>query len=269
MHRGRRFRHRGFSGGPAGLRRPRHAASGSWLERGGRAARRRPRPAKPAQAPHRTGLRRQGSHADPAARHRREQQPRARKGAGRRLGAHLAVTSSFNGTEIVIFGAVDNSQQPSAEAGYYDVVIVVEGVPRRWSRARTTWPACGSTPRRPPSTRCRATTPSPRRGRSRRSPRRSSGPRTASASSTCGVRRRSARRRRLSSEDLKEFREAVVRLKQKRGLYVSGPLQRGLHRAQPVPLHHRAAGQRDGRAVRRRASTCSARASCSASTPCA
>ncbi|MFX8351045.1 TIGR02186 family protein, partial [Acinetobacter baumannii] len=30
-----------------------------------------------------------------------------------------------------IFGAVDNSQQPSAESGYYDVVIVVEGVPGR------------------------------------------------------------------------------------------------------------------------------------------
>ena len=44
---------------------------------------------------------------------------------------NVAVTSSFNGTEIVIFGAVDNSQQPSAESGYYDVVIVVEGVPAR------------------------------------------------------------------------------------------------------------------------------------------
>ena len=43
----------------------------------------------------------------------------------------VSVTSSFNGTEIVIFGAVDNSQQPSAESGYYDVVIVVEGVPGR------------------------------------------------------------------------------------------------------------------------------------------
>ena len=44
---------------------------------------------------------------------------------------NVAVTSSFNGTEIVIFGAVDNSQQPSAESGYYDVMIVVEGVPGR------------------------------------------------------------------------------------------------------------------------------------------
>ena len=42
---------------------------------------------------------------------------------------NVAVTSSFNGTEIVIFGAVDNSQQPSPESGFYDVLIVVEGVP--------------------------------------------------------------------------------------------------------------------------------------------
>lgn len=40
----------------------------------------------------------------------------------------LAITSSFVGTEIVIFGTVENSVQPSAEAGTYDVVVVVEGV---------------------------------------------------------------------------------------------------------------------------------------------
>jgi uncharacterized protein (TIGR02186 family) len=43
----------------------------------------------------------------------------------------VAVTSSFNGTEVVIFGAVDNSRQSSAEAGLYDVVIVVEGTPTK------------------------------------------------------------------------------------------------------------------------------------------
>lgn len=40
----------------------------------------------------------------------------------------IAVTSSFTGTEIVVFGSVDNSRQPSAEAGYYDVAIVIEGL---------------------------------------------------------------------------------------------------------------------------------------------
>lgn len=43
----------------------------------------------------------------------------------------VAVTSSFTGTEIVVFGAVDNSRQSSAESGFYDIVIVVEGTPTR------------------------------------------------------------------------------------------------------------------------------------------
>ena len=43
----------------------------------------------------------------------------------------VAVTSSFSGIEIVVFGAVHNSRQPSAESGYYDVVIVLEGTPSR------------------------------------------------------------------------------------------------------------------------------------------
>lgn len=43
----------------------------------------------------------------------------------------VAITSSFTGTEIVIFGAVDNSRQSSAESGFYDVVVVVEGTPTR------------------------------------------------------------------------------------------------------------------------------------------
>ena len=43
----------------------------------------------------------------------------------------VAVTSSFSGTEIVVFGAVDNSRQASPEAGLYDVVIVVVGTPTR------------------------------------------------------------------------------------------------------------------------------------------
>lgn len=41
----------------------------------------------------------------------------------------VAITSSFTGTEILVFGSVENSRQPSAEAGTYDVVVVVEGTP--------------------------------------------------------------------------------------------------------------------------------------------
>ena len=39
----------------------------------------------------------------------------------------VAVTSSFTGTEIVIFGSVDNSRQQTAESGLYDIAIIVEG----------------------------------------------------------------------------------------------------------------------------------------------
>lgn len=44
---------------------------------------------------------------------------------------NVPVTSNFAGTEIVVFGAVDYSRQSSAEAGLYDVVIVVVGTPTR------------------------------------------------------------------------------------------------------------------------------------------
>lgn len=41
----------------------------------------------------------------------------------------LEVTTGFRGHEIVVFGAVDNSQAPQGGSGYYDVVVVVEGTP--------------------------------------------------------------------------------------------------------------------------------------------
>ena len=54
----------------------------------------------------------------------REQQPGANESLAADVSArNIAVTSNFNGTEIVVFGAVDGSQQPSAESGYYDVLI--------------------------------------------------------------------------------------------------------------------------------------------------
>ncbi len=39
----------------------------------------------------------------------------------------IAVTAAFKGSEIIVFGAVDNSRQPSPESGYYDVVVAIEG----------------------------------------------------------------------------------------------------------------------------------------------
>ncbi len=41
----------------------------------------------------------------------------------------LEVTTGFTGHEIVVFGAIDNSQAPQDQAGFYDVVVVVEGTP--------------------------------------------------------------------------------------------------------------------------------------------
>ena len=56
----------------------------------------------------------------------------------------VPITSSFIGTHVVIFGAVNNSRQVVPEAGYYDVVIVVEGarapfIARRKSRVGGIW----------------------------------------------------------------------------------------------------------------------------------
>jgi uncharacterized protein (TIGR02186 family) len=56
----------------------------------------------------------------------------------------VAVTSAFTGTETVVFGSIDNSRQPSAESGYYDVVVIVEGkaaplVLRRKSNVAGLW----------------------------------------------------------------------------------------------------------------------------------
>lgn len=41
----------------------------------------------------------------------------------------VSITSTYSGTEILIFGTVENSKQPSAEAGTYEIVATVEGQP--------------------------------------------------------------------------------------------------------------------------------------------
>ena len=56
----------------------------------------------------------------------------------------VAITSSFTGTEILVFGAVSNSTQPTPEAGTYDIIVVVEGISapvtvRRKSRVGGIW----------------------------------------------------------------------------------------------------------------------------------
>ena len=39
----------------------------------------------------------------------------------------IAIGSDFTGARITVFGAVDNSRQPAANSGYYDVIIVIRG----------------------------------------------------------------------------------------------------------------------------------------------
>lgn len=56
----------------------------------------------------------------------------------------VAVTSSFTGTEIIVFGSVEHSRQQTAESGYYDVAIIVDGTPapiiaRRKSNVAGIW----------------------------------------------------------------------------------------------------------------------------------
>ena len=48
----------------------------------------------------------------------------------------IEVTRGSPATEIIVFGAVDNSQAPHEPDGYYDVVVVVEGTPFPSSSAR-------------------------------------------------------------------------------------------------------------------------------------
>ena len=156
---------------------------------------------------------------------RREQQPGARESVQADVSARtVSVTSSFNGTEIVIFGAVDNSQQPSAESGYYDVVIVVEGVPgrvvaRRKNNVAGLWLNTSSaTFDAVPSYYAVAST----------RPLDEIASEEFRASHGIGFQHLRmmpafGQAQALSSEDLKEFREAVIRLKQKDGLYVQDP----------------------------------------------
>ncbi len=43
----------------------------------------------------------------------------------------IAITSGYSGAEILVFGTIENSRQPSAESGFYDVAVIVEGAPQQ------------------------------------------------------------------------------------------------------------------------------------------
>ena len=135
----------------------------------------------------------------------------------------VAVTSSFNGTEIIVFGTVENSRQASAEAGYYDVVVVVEGtlspiVARKKSNVGGLWVNTSSIrfASLPTYYAIASTRPIDEIAEPDVRDAHAIGYRhvpmsIASKTLASGV----------SAEEAKEFREAIVRLKRKEGLYVS------------------------------------------------
>lgn len=156
---------------------------------------------------------------------KREQQPGARESVEADVSArNVAVTSSFNGTEIVIFGAIDGSQQPSAESGFYDVIVVVEGVPsrlvvRRKGNVAGLWlNTASATFDNVPSYYAVAST----------RPIDEIAPEEFRTLHGIGLKHLKytpavGQRYPLSSEDIAEYRDAIMRLKRKDGLYLDRP----------------------------------------------
>jgi uncharacterized protein (TIGR02186 family) len=156
---------------------------------------------------------------------KREQQPGAKESVEADVSArNIAVTSSFNGTEIVIFGAIDGSQQPSPESGYYGVIIVVEGIPgrfvvRRKSNVAGLWlNTASATFDNVPSFYAVAST----------SPIDEIAPEDFRALHGIGLPHLKftpaiGQAHPLSNEDIKEYRKAIIRLKQNSRLYIDNP----------------------------------------------
>jgi len=133
----------------------------------------------------------------------------------------VEVTTGFTGHEILVFGAIDNSQQPGDEGGYYEVVVVVEGtaqpvVVRRKSDVAGVWINTSSV--------TFAQVPSYYAIASTRPVEEIAGPRVLerAAIGFAHIKMTPAPGYRWSYSDyeLAAFKAAVIRLKQKEGLYV-------------------------------------------------
>jgi uncharacterized protein (TIGR02186 family) len=133
----------------------------------------------------------------------------------------VAVTTDFTGHEILVFGAIDNSQQPGDEGGYYDVVVVVEGTPlpvvvRRKSDVAGVWINTSSV--------IFASVPSYYAIASTKPVEEIAGPQVLErhAIGFAHIKMTPAPGYRWSYSDyeLAAFKAAVIRLKQKEGLYV-------------------------------------------------
>ncbi len=134
---------------------------------------------------------------------------------------NVGVTSSFTGTEIVVFGAVDNSRQPSPESGLYDVVVVIEGTPshmtaRKKNRVGGIWlNTQAASFEAVPSYYAIAST----------RPLEEIAPAAVLLGYEIGLNQVrmnpvGAVTRRLPAAEIQQFRNSIIRLKQKEGLYV-------------------------------------------------
>lgn len=132
----------------------------------------------------------------------------------------IAVTSGFTGSEIVLFGSVLNSRQTSAEAGYYDVIVVLEAaatplLARRKSNVAGIWVNTRSVAFEGAPSYYAVVSPRPIEEIA------DDALLERHAIGLDFVRLAPAARSVIESEpeDLKAFKQAVVRLKQKEGLY--------------------------------------------------
>lgn len=132
----------------------------------------------------------------------------------------VAVTSAFRGSEVIVFGTVLNSRQESAESGLYDIVIVVEGSPtpvivRRKSNVGGIWLNTSSLKfdRAPSYYAVVSTRPLDEVAEESVLAQQFVGFKRIRFEGALGA---SAT---LSATQRDEFREAIVRLKQKEGLY--------------------------------------------------
>ena len=133
----------------------------------------------------------------------------------------LEVTTGFTGHEIIIFGAIDNSQAPQGGSGYYDVVVVLEGAPlpivgRRKSNVGGIWINTSSV--------SFASVPSYYAIASTRPIEEIAGPpvleRHAIGMQHIKMTPSAKYKGALRDFEVMAFREAVIRLKQKQNLYV-------------------------------------------------
>ena len=131
----------------------------------------------------------------------------------------IAITSGYSGAEVLVFGAIENGRQPTAESGYYDVVVVVEGASnvltlRKKSRVAGLWVNTHSFQFNAVPTFYALASTRPIEDFISASRREELGLGFNTVSMTA-----SSPKEHLTSEELIDYKNAVVRLKQAQGLF--------------------------------------------------